>query len=72
MMEHPLAGDLTELSNEELHDRLTELNKKLMMAYNMGNGPMIHQLTMLVETYRAQIVDRNSKGDKFGDKIDIS
>lgn len=72
MMEHPLAGDLESLSNDELHSRLTELNKKLMMAYNMGNGPMIHQLTMLVETYRAKIADRNKKGDNFGDKIDIS
>ena len=72
-MEHPLAGNLDELSNEELHTRLTELNKKLMTAYSLGNGSLIHQLTLLIETYREKINDRNKKNNTdFGDKIDIS
>ena len=77
-MEHPLIGNLDELTVDELGKKVTDLNQKLTMAMRSGNGHLCNQLRMVIEsyqnkyqekvqsTYRKQIEDSN-----FNSKIDI-
>lgn len=51
-MEHPFIANLSDLSLEDLQTKVSELTNKLNFAYKMGNGPLIHQLTMALESYR--------------------
>jgi hypothetical protein len=77
-MEHPLIGNLDELTVDELGKKVTDLNQKLTMAMRSGNAHLCNQLRMAIEsyqnkyqekvqsTYRKQIEDSN-----FNSKIDI-
>jgi hypothetical protein len=77
-MEHPLIGNLDELTVEDLSKQVTDLNHKLTIAMRSGNGQLCNQLRMAIEsyqtkyqdkvqsTYRKQIEDSN-----FNSKIDI-
>lgn len=53
-MEHPFINDLSSLSLEELQTKITDLNNKLNFAYRTGKGPLIHQISMVIESYRNQ------------------
>lgn len=80
-MEHPLIGNLTSASAEEVQQRISELQKKLMIATRSGNGHLCQQLRMALESYQTrqrQIYDaeikkqsENSEALHF-DKINIS
>jgi hypothetical protein len=77
-MEHPLIGNLDELTVDELGKKVSDLNQKLTIAMRSGNGHLCNQLRMVIEsyqnkyqekvqsTYRKQIEDSN-----FNSKIDI-
>jgi hypothetical protein len=77
-MEHPLIGNLEELTLEDLSKTVTDLNQKLTIAMRTGNGHLCNQIRMALEsyqtkyqekvqsTYRKQIEDSN-----FNSKIDI-
>ena len=77
-MEHPLIGDLDQLTVDELSAKVTDLNRKLAIATRSGNAYLCNQLRMAIEsynnkyqqrvqeTYRQQIKDAN-----FDDKIKI-
>lgn len=53
-MQHPFITDLSNLSLEEIQNKITDLNNKLNFAYRTGKGPMIHQINMVIESYRAE------------------
>jgi hypothetical protein len=77
-MEHPLIGNLEDLTVEDLSKKVTDLNQKLTIAMRSGNGQLCNQIRMALEsyqnkyqekvqsTYRKQIEDSN-----FNSKIDI-
>jgi len=69
-MEHPFINkaDLKELSVEQLQEKMSSLNDKLTFAYRTGNGPLIHQLQMVLETYRNQLT---AKMDELFEKQNI-
>lgn len=67
-MEHPLISDLSDKKFEELQETITSLMSKLNFAYRMQNGPMIHQLTMILESYKAEY---NKKMDELIKKQNI-
>lgn len=78
-MEHPLIGDISGLSTEELADKISELNKKLWIAQRGGNAHLCDQIRMAVESYQNlynQRLDeqyRKQSGNRdFSDKIDIA
>lgn len=74
-MEHPLIGDLSNLSAEELLTRISDLNKKLSIAMRSGNGHMCNQLRMAIESHQVKYQEKlqeSSKNNNFGNKIDIS
>jgi hypothetical protein len=51
-MEHPFINDLSDKSLEELQETLSDLTNKLTFAYRTQNGPLIHQLQMVIESYK--------------------
>lgn len=53
-MKHPFINDLSNKSLEELQEAMTSLTNKLTFAHRTGNGPLIHQLQMVIESYRAE------------------
>ena len=75
-MEHPLIHDIGTLDEQELMDKITELNGKLTIAMRMGNSSLINQVQMALTTYRNKLSEKHAearnKDDKFEDKIDIS
>lgn len=76
-MEHPLIGNLDSLSTEELTEKVSELNKKLGIAYRTGNGHLCNQLRMALESYNSKLREKQNKeseatSQNFDDKIKIS
>lgn len=67
-MQHPFISSLSDKSLEDLQNTLTELNKKLGFAYRMQNGPMVHQLQMVIESYKTEY---NKKMDELMKKQNI-
>lgn len=53
---------------EDLSSTITELTKKLTFAYRMQNSNMIHQLQMVIESYRTEY---NKKMDELMKKQNI-
>jgi hypothetical protein len=73
-MEHPLIPNLDSLTTEQLTDKISELNKKLGIAYRTGNSYLCEQIRMAIESYQAKYQERlRGTGDTpFDDVIDIS
>ena len=72
-MEHPLISDLNELSAEQLQEKISELTKKLGIAYRTGNGHLCNQLRMALESYNNKYQEKlRGPGTPFDDVIDIS
>lgn len=76
-MAHPLAPDLTKLSDEELHTKHAELVNRLSFAYRMGQGQMVMQMQLLLDDYATEVAKRNQKlldssGKNYSDKINIT
>ena len=77
-MEHPLIGNLDQLTADELSGKVNELNNKLNIAMRSGNGHMCNQLRMAIETYQNKYQDvvqqtyKKQIGDaNFDNKISI-
>lgn len=51
-MQHPFINDLSDKSLDELQNTISALMNKLTFAYRTGNGPLIHQLQMAIESYK--------------------
>lgn len=74
-MQHPFIHDLSGKSLEDLQNTLTDLNKKLTFAYRTQNGPLIHQLSMVIESYRTEYskkMDEIIKKQNINTKISIT
>ena len=53
-MGHPLIGDVSDKSMDELSEIISGLTKKLNYAYRIQHQAMINQLTMTLNTYRSE------------------
>lgn len=51
-MEHPFINDLCDKTLEELQSAISSLTSKLNFAYRTGNGALISQINMALESYR--------------------
>jgi hypothetical protein len=58
---HPLAPDLTGLTDEELHTKRGELQGRLNYAYRIGSPDMVTQLQLLLQDYAIEVERRNQK-----------
>ena len=75
-MEHPLIGNIDHLTEDELSEKINELNQKLNMATRTGNGHMCNQLRMAIESFQSKYQQklqeaRKGQSTNFDDKIDI-
>ena len=50
-MEHPLIGNISDLTLEELSSKVSELQKKLSIVQRSGNGHLANQVRMALESY---------------------
>jgi len=77
---HPLTPDLTKLTDEELGNALSNLQKRLSFAYRTAKGEQVQQLQMIMEDYfneqnrrnRKMLEDLEKNNPNFRDIIDIS
>lgn len=77
---HPLAPDLTKMSDDELHTKRAELHNRVAFSYRMGHGDMVQQLQLLLMDYDMEIQIRNQRmldnlqktNKNFGNVINIS
>jgi len=73
-MEHPLLPNIDSLTTEELNTKITELNKKLSIAWRMGNNDLCNQLRMALETYQNKYTEKlrgSQTGTDFDGMIDV-
>ena len=79
-MAHPLAPDLTNLTEDELHKKRAELQNRLSFSYRTGNADLVGQIQLLLQDYDTEIQIRNQKmleqmskaSKNFGNIINIS
>jgi hypothetical protein len=73
-MEHPLISSLEGLTEQQLLEKVNELNRKLTIAMSTGNGYLCDQLRMAIESYQNKYQDliRNNPDNDFNSVIDIS
>jgi len=74
-MDHPLIHNIDDLTTDELSSKVTELNKKLSIAYRLANHDLCNQLRMALETYNNKYQEKMRKaqsGTDYDGMIDIS
>jgi hypothetical protein len=77
-MEHPFLDpqEIQQLKLEEIQNKISELTKKLTIAYQTGNMYLVHQVEMALETYNnaqtAKLKSMMPQNDPTKGKIDIS
>lgn len=58
---HPLAPDLSTVSDDELAKKYNDLNKRLGQAYRSGPSQIIPQIQMLMQDYQNELSRRQEK-----------
>ena len=53
-MEHPFINSLSDKTLEELQQALSSLTTRLTFAHRTGNGAMISQIHMIIDSYRTE------------------
>jgi hypothetical protein len=74
-MEHPLIPNIDNLSTDELGAKIAELNKKLSIAWRLGNHHLCNQLRMAIESYQTKYTEKlraSQSGTETDGIIDIS
>lgn len=70
-MFHPLEGDLNELKDNEIEQRLIDLNKKYHAAARLGSRDLLTQLSTFITIYRNELSRRYAlKLKQNGDDLD--
>jgi hypothetical protein len=77
MITHPMIGDLSSKTLEELQETINNLNNKVAFMSRMHNQTMMNQLIMALNSYRSEYSKRqeemwNKKSEQLKGKIDIS
>jgi len=73
-MEHPLIGNLDGQTAAQLLENITQLNRKLGIAYGMGNHDLCNQIRMAIENHQNKYQEkiRRDPDNNFDSVIDIS
>ena len=66
-MFHPLVSDLSEFKDQEIENRLLELNKKYYAAARLGSQDLLTQLSTIITIYREELVKRHTRKLKDAD-----
>lgn len=57
-MEHPLVGNLDELTVDQLTTQINDLSRKLGIAMRTGNAHLCNQIRMALENYQNKYQDK--------------
>lgn len=57
-MFHPLEGDLSQLKDAEIENKLVDLNKKFYIAARSGNSTLLTQVETFVTIYKTELSKR--------------
>ena len=58
---HPLSADLSQIKDDDLQKKYSELQKRLTQCYRFGPAAVIPQLQMLMGDYQDEIQRRGQK-----------
>jgi hypothetical protein len=79
-MSHPLSPDFSKLNDQELNEKLSQLQNQLIFASRSGNGDLMHQMHLVLNDINLELEVRNQKimddlekrNPGFGNKINIT
>jgi hypothetical protein len=63
-MFNPLLPDLSKLKNEDVDAKITELMQKYFWAARSGQGGVMHQISVILEAYKSEQVNRQILANK--------
>lgn len=66
MFFHPLETDLSNLKDQEIENKLLELNKKYHAAARLGSFDLLTQLSTFITIYKEELSKRYSNKLKQG------
>lgn len=66
-MFHPLIGDLSDLKDQDVENKLIELNKKYYAAARLGSSDLLTQLSTVITIYRQELAKRHAQKLKQAD-----
>ena len=66
-MFHPLESDLSTLKDQDVENRLIELNKKYHAAARLGSRDLLTQLSTFITIYRQELAKRHADKMKSTD-----
>jgi hypothetical protein len=58
---HPLAPDLSSLSDDDVHKKLSDLQKRYQQAYRFGPQQLLPQIQMMLQHYQDEVQRRNKQ-----------
>ena len=61
MFFHPFESDLSQLKDQEIENKLFELNKKYYIAARLGESSLLTQLSTFITIYREELSQRYAK-----------
>ena len=70
-MLNPFSDDLTELSDNDLHEKIQNLSKKYMTAQRLGKNEMLTQIQTFITIYKQELSMRAAK-NKLDDNDDLN
>ena len=74
-MQHPFITDLSNLSFEDLQEKIADLSKKINYAYKSQNSSLINQMLMVLDSYNTEYqtrIDDMYKKQNIQNTIQIS
>ena len=66
-MFHPLESDLRLLKDQDVENKLIELNKKYHAAARLGSRDLLTQLSTFITIYRQELAKRHAEKMKSTD-----
>ena len=63
-MFNPLLEDLSRFKDTELDEKISELNKKYNIALRMGNSGIAMQISLSLESFKAELSRRQLEASK--------
>lgn len=63
-MFNPLMDNLSDFKDEELNSKIAELIKKYNIALKMGNGALIQQIVVALDSLQAENLRRQNEASK--------
>jgi hypothetical protein len=74
---HPLSGDLNLFKDQEIEDKLQDLNKKYFIAARLGSQDVLTQLLIFITIYKEELSKRHAQklkqlDDELGQLINVN